>query len=101
MGFAEAIPPRTVGGTGLQQSDHRVLPVAPLDDVKAFGVSLRHYTIIPEQYDNSTGEEFARSAYLAASDDTSQRGGGGPGGRPLGGGPPAADLRSADRRVVV
>ncbi len=33
VGFPEAVSPRSVGGTRLQQSDHRVLPVAPLDDV--------------------------------------------------------------------
>jgi len=42
MGIPEAVAPGTVPGLGLQESDHRVLPVAPLDDVKAFGDCLRH-----------------------------------------------------------
>ena len=61
-GFAEAVSPRPVRRTRLQERDHRVLPDGPLDDMKAFGSSLRHFTIIPEAYDNSYVATFANDA---------------------------------------
>jgi hypothetical protein len=66
-GFAEAISPRSVRGTRLEERDHRVLPVAALDDVEALGWSLRHISIIPEEYDNPPLSEFAEDVQITRS----------------------------------
>jgi len=59
----EAVSPRSVWATRLQERDDPVFPGAPLDDVQAFGRCLRHFTIIPERYDNSAVGEFAVTAH--------------------------------------